>query len=101
MVRHFSDPQKPFRGKAEQKLPHIGERKTARKRAANVSIDGDILAAAKEMNINLSQTLEDELRKRVQAERDRKFQEEHREAIESYNRFIAKNGIWSEKYRRW
>jgi post-segregation antitoxin (ccd killing protein) len=36
-----------------------------------------------------------------QAERDRQFQEEHREAIESYNRFIAKYGIWSEKYRSW
>ena len=66
MVRQFSDPPKPFRGKAERRLLHIGEHKPGRKRAANVSIDEDILAAAKAMNINLSQTLEEELRRRVQ-----------------------------------
>ena len=76
MVRQFSDPPKPFRGKAGK--PHIGQRKPARKRTANVSIDEDILAAAKAMNINLSQTLEEELRRRVQAERDEKWRRENR-----------------------
>jgi antitoxin CcdA len=101
MAKQFSDPPRPFRGKAERRLPHIGERKVARKRAANVSIDGDILAAAKEMNINLSQTLEDELRKRVQAERDEKWRNENRAAIESYNRFIEKNGVFGQEFQDW
>jgi post-segregation antitoxin (ccd killing protein) len=30
-----------------------------------------------------------------------KWQEENREAFESYNRFIEKHGIWSQKYRSW
>jgi len=101
MTKGFKDRAKPFRHKREERIEHIGQRKLGRKRAANVSIDEDILAAAKKMKINLSQTLEDELRKRVQDERDRQFQEEHREAIESYNKFIEKHGIWSKKYRRW
>ena len=71
------------------------------KRAVNVSVDAGILDMAKGMNINLSQTLEDALRKRTQDERDRRFQDEHREAIEAHNRFIEKHGIWSKKYRSW
>ena len=30
-----------------------------------------------------------------------RWQEESREAFESYNRFIEKYGIWSKKYRSW
>jgi antitoxin CcdA len=102
MVKHLSDPPRPFRGADEPVRRHIGERpKPGPKRAANVSIDAEILVEAKAMKINLSQTLEDELRKRVQDERVKRFQEEHREAFESYNRFIEKNGIWSKKYRKW
>jgi antitoxin CcdA len=101
MTKGFKDPAKPFRREAEFRVEHIGQRKPARKRAANVSVDEDILAAAKKMKINLSQALEDELRKRVQAERERQFQKEHKEAFESYNRFIEKNGVWGAKYRKW
>jgi antitoxin CcdA len=75
--------------------------KSGSKRAVNVSIDAGVLDMAKGMNINLSQTLEDALRKRTQDERDRRFQDEHREAIEAHNHFIEKNGIWSKKYRSW
>jgi antitoxin CcdA len=60
-----------------------------------------VLDMARGMNINLSQTLEDALRKRTQDERDRRFQDEHRAAIEAHNRFIEKHGIWGKKYRSW
>ena len=102
MAKHLSDPPRPFRREEPFVIRHLGDRpKPGPKRAANVSIDAEILAEAKAMKINLSQTLEEELRKRVQDERVRRFQEEHREAFESYNRFIEKNGIWSKKYRKW
>jgi len=91
----LSDPPRQFRDTAAK------SGKAALKRAVNVSVDANILDMAKAMNINLSQTLEDALRKRTQDERDRRFQDEHREAIEAHNRFIEKNGIWSKKYRSW
>jgi antitoxin CcdA len=91
MKKGLSDPQKPFRQ----------ERKPVSKRSVNLSIDADVLAAAKAQRINLSQTLEDELRKRTKDARETKWREENREAFESYNRFIAEHGIWSEKYRSW
>jgi len=93
MTKAFSDEARPFR--------RDDRGKRARKRATNVSIDAEILADAKALGINLSQTLEDELRKRTKEEKIRRFQEEHREAIEAHNRFIEEHGIWSEKYRSW
>jgi len=93
MKKELSEESRPFRREEPKKR--------VRKRATNVSIDAEVLADAKALGINLSQTLEDELRKRTREEKIRCFQEEHREAIESYNRFIEEHGIWSEKYRKW
>ena len=75
--------------------------KSGRKRAVNVTIDETVLAEAKQLGLNLSRVLEDELKKRVSEERTRRFQEEHREAFDAHNRFIEKHGIWSAKYRSW
>ena len=94
--KRLEDPARAFRDTASPKPA-----KPAAKRAVNVSIDAGVLDLAKKMSINLSQTLEDALRKRTQDERDRRFQDEHREAIEAHNRFIEKHGIWSKKYRSW
>jgi len=94
MKRSFSDPAKPFRHAAARHRP-------ASKRAVNVSIDAEVLKVAKEMKINLSQAVEEKLRDLTREERFRRFGEENREAIESYNRFIGKHGTWSKKYRKW
>ena len=94
--KRLEDPARRFRDVEPPKPVKPGL-----KRAVNVSVDAGVLDMAKGMNINLSQTLEDALRKRTQDERDRRFQDEHREAIEAHNRFIEKHGIWSKKYRSW
>ncbi|GAA0531343.1 antitoxin CcdA [Rhizomicrobium palustre] len=73
----------------------------AAKKAVNLSIDAEVLAAAKAMDINLSLTLEEELRRKLREENIRKFQDEHRAALEAHNDFIDQNGIWSEKFRNW
>jgi antitoxin CcdA len=97
MTKRFDDPAKPFRHSGR-----IGPGpKPGPKRAVNVSVDAEILAQAKRQGINLSAALEGELRRLTEEERIKRFQEEHREAFESYNRFIEEHGIWSEKYRSW
>lgn len=96
--------KKQFRESPErfQHSGRIGQPpKPARKRPVNVTIDEAVLADAKRLGMNLSQVLEDELRKRVTEEKTRRWQEENREAIEAHNRFIETHGIWSEKYRSW
>ena len=79
----------------------VGPPSAGRKRAVNVTVDEEVLADAKELRLNLSQVLEDELRKRVTEEKTRRWQEEHREAIEAHNRFIEKHGIFGAKHRSW
>jgi post-segregation antitoxin (ccd killing protein) len=34
-------------------------------------------------------------------ERIKRFRADFREAAESYNRFVAKYGLWGEEYRKW
>lgn len=88
----LDDPARPFRR---------AEHPRKRKKATNVSIDSELLVEAKALKINLSQTLEDELRRRVKEEKIRAWTEENREALDSYNRFIAEHGVLSENYRKW
>ena len=100
--RGLNDPGRPFQ---EPETPkhngHIGPGpKAGPKRAVNVSVDAEILAVAKEMGLNLSQTLEDALRKLTECERIRRLQEEYREAIESHNAFYERNGTLSEAWLR-
>jgi antitoxin CcdA len=103
MKKGLSDSPKRYRATPlEKHSGRIGQPpKPTRKKAANVTISEDVLADAKKLGINLSQTLEDELRKRIKEEKTKRWQEENREAFESHNRFIEKYGIWSEKYRTW
>ena len=95
--KQFREPAEKFRHSGRIGQPAL----PGRKRAVNVTVDETVLAEAKELGLNLSQVLEDELRRRVKDEKTRRFQEEHREAIEAHNRFIEKHGIWSAKYRSW
>ena len=72
----------------------------APKKAVNVSINSDLLRQARELKVNLSQTLEGQLEQLIRAERARRWQEENREAIEAYNRFIDEHGIFNDIRRR-
>ena len=89
MKKGFSDPPRRFDGTPKPK------------RAVNLSVDAEILADAKAMNLNLSQILEDELRARVRQARIDRFSEENKATIEWHNRLIEENGVWSEEYRDW
>lgn len=95
MKNGVSDPARSFRA------PSASVKNRGNKRPANVSVDAQVLAAAKAMNINLSAVLEEALRQRLREERRRHFERESRAAIESYNRFIEENGLWGEDYRDW
>src|SRR5579872_1345527 len=66
------------------------------KRAANVSIDREILDEAKKLNINLSQTLEDTLRQRVEDVRIEKWQRKNKAMFDFMNDFFERNGTLSE-----
>ncbi len=72
---------------------------SAPKKAANLSIRADLLAEARELGINLSQTLETALADIVKKEKERRWLEENRAAIDAYNRHIERDGLWSDGMR--
>lgn len=73
---------------------------TRARRAANVSVPADLLREAKVLGINLSRVLEKGLEEQVRAARRERWLEENREAIEEYNRHVARHGVWSDGLRR-
>jgi len=69
------------------------------KHAANLSVDADLRNAAKTLSIDLSQTLEVSLRAAVRAKRTELWLAENRAALESYNAWVAKNGLPLDRFR--
>lgn len=69
------------------------------KKACNVSVNEDLLRQAKALGINLSQTLEAELERRVREARAKAWAEENKDAIDAYNRYVAEHGLWSDGLR--
>jgi len=61
------------------------------RRATNVTVRGDLLAAAREARINLSATLERALEEELVALKRRQWRLEHAEAIEAYNEHVGQH----------
>jgi antitoxin CcdA len=71
----------------------------APKQATNVSINRDLLDAAREAGVNLSAALEEVLKEKVAAARREKWKRENAEAIAEYNDFIEEQGVFSDSHR--
>jgi len=72
----------------------------AQKKPTNLSINSDLLQQARELHINLSQTLELRLAEILRDQKRREWQEENQEAIEEYNRRIEARGVFSDGLRQ-
>jgi antitoxin CcdA len=72
---------------------------TASKKATNLSINKDLLAEARSLNINLSATLEQALIEKVRQERRKQWLQNNRDAIEACNKLVEQNGLFSDKHR--
>lgn len=73
--------------------------RTPKKRAVNLFVDTELLDEAKRMGLNLSELLERRLSTIVRAERERRWAEENRAAIESINQFIDHHGLLATRLR--
>ncbi len=71
----------------------------APKRAANLSVNGDLLNKAKELNINLSATLEQALAEALKKNQREQWLAENREAINAYNEHVEADGVFSDGLR--
>lgn len=78
---------------------NVHRQPAARRRATNVSLDPTLLAEARALAINVSQACERGLVETLAEERARRWKEEHREAMESWNRYVEEHGLPLERYR--
>lgn len=69
------------------------------KRATNLSLSADVLEAAKELRINVSQVCDQYLRETVRREQDRRWREEHAGFIEAYNAILETEGLPLDQWR--
>lgn len=72
----------------------------SKKAASDISLSEPRLAKAKELRIKISQTAGARVAKVVEEERAELWVQENREAFESSNAYVEKNGLMLEKYRK-
>jgi len=71
----------------------------APKKPANLSINSDLLSKARELHINLSATLEEALVEQFKQKRRELWRQQNAKAIQAYNRFVEKQGVFSDELR--
>ncbi|GHD01730.1 hypothetical protein GCM10007320_60320 [Pseudorhodoferax aquiterrae] len=71
----------------------------APKKATNLSLNAKVLEMARELGMNLSQTVDELLAAEVKRRYWERWNEENKEAVAAYNARIAKEGLPLAKYR--
>ncbi|MBZ9735849.1 MULTISPECIES: type II toxin-antitoxin system CcdA family antitoxin [unclassified Mesorhizobium] len=69
------------------------------RKSVNTSIDSRLIEEAKALGINMSRAAEQGIAKAISAEKIRRWQEENKEALESSNEYVKRNGLPLAKYR--
>ena len=73
--------------------------KTATKKAANLSINSELLNQAKALHINLSATLERALAEAIRDKQRQQWLQENGQSIADYNQRIEAEGCFSDSLR--
>lgn len=71
----------------------------APRKPANLSINSDLLAKARELKINLSAALEETLIKQLKRKQRELWRQQNAKAIQAYNRFVETHGSFSDELR--
>lgn len=77
----------------------MGRESIIPKRATNVSVRSDLLAAAREAGVNLSAALERALLRELAEAKRKAWRHENREAIDAYNEHVAQRGTFADDVR--
>ena len=79
-------------------LTKVGAART-RKKAANLSVDGELLDSAKRLKLNLSQVFEAGLNAAIRDKQREEWLNKNRAALEAYNEHVEKDGVFSDGMR--
>jgi len=80
-------------------IPMLQSTPKAQRTSVNTSIDSQLIKDAKALGINISRAAEAGIAKAIAAEKTRRWQEENKEAIESSNEYVRRNGLPLAKHR--
>ena len=72
----------------------------SRRKAANLSLDSELLSQARELNVNLSRAAEEGIERAIKSERERLWRLENAEAIAEANENVDKHGLPFAEYRQ-
>jgi antitoxin CcdA len=75
------------------------QRSSGARRATNVTISAQLLAVARELDVNISQAAEQGLERAIAERRAALWLEENRAALESSNAFVEQHGLPLAQYR--
>ena len=73
---------------------------SARRKPVNLTINQDLLAAARKYQLNLSKLLEDSLITELKVRWQNDWLDKNKVAISAYNKRIARHGVFSDGIRR-
>ncbi|MGK0440287.1 MAG: antitoxin CcdA [Pseudohongiellaceae bacterium] len=73
--------------------------KNAPKKVTNLSLNSDLLAKSRALDINLSATLEQALRQSLAESESKKWADENKTAIKTYNTFVEEHGCFGDESR--
>jgi antitoxin CcdA len=71
------------------------------RRATNVSLPVELVDEARKLDVNLSREFEAHLTSVISKRRAERWREENRKAIDAYNKYVERCGIWNEDERGW
>ena len=71
-----------------------------RRRPTNVSLREDLVAAAKDLDLNISRIAEEALASAVRKTAAERWLEENRAAVEEYNARVERRGLFNDRLRR-
>lgn len=72
----------------------------APKKATNLSLNAKTLALARELGINLSQTVDELLAKEVTRRAVERWVESNPDTVAAYNRRVRDSGLWNDDLRK-
>jgi len=70
-----------------------------RKKAANLSVDEQLLQRARRLKLNLSQVLEAGLAEAIRRQEREDWLKKNRAALEAYNEHVEKHGVFGDGLR--
>ena len=80
-----------------QPLPYDPD---APRKAANLSVNSDLMAQARELGLNVSALLEERLAAAVREARRKAWLAENEQAVSEYNDRVAEHGSFGDRARR-